>query len=81
MKLYFNVVLNDKSINITKEELFNYTQGDLEIETVKFYKGYINSSPGGASERLQQIRLNTAYFTQDNIPVALRHLYTNTYTL
>jgi hypothetical protein len=73
MKLYFNVVLNDKSINITKEELFNYTQGDLEIKTVKFYSDK-NSTPGGASERLQQIRLNTVYFTKGNIPVNAKTL-------
>ena len=73
MKLDFNVVLNDKDIEMPLINLYTFTQGDLKIKTVKFYKDN-NGTPGGASERLQQIRLNTAYFTQDNIPVSAKTL-------
>ena len=73
MKLDFNVVLNDKDIEMPLINLYTFTQGDLKIKTVKFYKDN-NGTPGGASERLQQIRLNTAYFTKDNIPVNAKTL-------
>jgi hypothetical protein len=74
MKLDFVVVLDGEFMDIPKINLYTFTQGDLKIKTVKFYKNNTNSSPGGASERLQQIRLNTAYFTQDNIPVSAKTL-------
>lgn len=73
MKLDFNVVLNDKDIEMPLINLYTFTQGDLKIKTVKFYSDK-NSTPGGASERLQQIRLNTVYFTKGNIPVNAKTL-------